>query len=107
MQQLDLAQIQKLCKKSSVQWTGHVFKRMMERGISTDDIEHVILNGEIIENYPTSYPYPSCLILGLTVNNRNIHVVCGVGENKLWIVTAYEPDEEKWESDFRTRKGAI
>lgn len=47
MQQLDLAEVQKLCKESSVQWTGHVFKRMMQRGISTADIEHVILNGEI------------------------------------------------------------
>lgn len=107
MQPVDFAEIHKLCKLSSIEWTRHVVIRIMQRGISREDIIHVLLNGEIIEQYPTSYPYPSCLVLGITVNNRYIHVVCGVGNNKLYLVTVYEPDEEKWESDFKTRKGAI
>lgn len=68
-------------------------------------ILNAILNGEIIEQYLNDYPYPSCLTLGLAVNGRYIHIVCGVGMEKLWIVTAYYPNPEKWEADFKTRKG--
>ncbi|MEK7797276.1 MAG: DUF4258 domain-containing protein, partial [Nitrospirota bacterium] len=30
------------------------------------EITHSVLEGEIIEDYPTSKPYPSCLIYGPT-----------------------------------------
>lgn len=64
---------------------------IQQRGISYGEIKEVIKNGEIIEEYPDDYPYPSCLILGMTVNGRKIHVVAGIGEMKLWLITAYEP----------------
>ena len=35
---------------------------------------------------------------------NHIHVVCGIGEGHLWIITAYRPSLEKWESDLKTRK---
>lgn len=60
-----------------------------------------IIGGEIIEEYPTDYPFPSCLMLG---SNR-LHVVCGVGAGMLWIITAYRPTSDKWETDLKTRKG--
>lgn len=50
------------------------------------------------------YPYPSCLILGFSVNEKNIHVVIGSNMETIWIITAYYPDLDKWEQDFRTRK---
>ena len=33
-------------------------------------------------------------------------VVCGSGNKKLWVITAYFPSTDKWESDFKTRKAA-
>lgn len=60
--------------------------------------------GEIIERYPNDYPYPSCLLLGSAVNKRKIHIVCGIGNGKLYIITAYYPDTDKWENDYKTRK---
>jgi hypothetical protein len=62
------------------------------------------MNGEIIEQYPTDYPYPSCLILGLSVSNQHIHVVVGSNMETLWIITAYYPNPDKWENDNKTRK---
>jgi hypothetical protein len=33
-----------------------------------------------------------------------MHVVAGVGDGKLWIITEYHPTLEKWENDYKTRK---
>lgn len=74
------------------------------RGISIDDIISCINNGEIIEQYPDDYPFPSCLILGSSVSNLFIHVVVGSDLKTLWIVTAYYPDINKWDADFKVRK---
>jgi len=62
------------------------------------------MTGEIIEEYPTDYPYPSCLILGYTVDDKYLHAVVGVGKEILWLITAYYPNNETWEQSFKTRK---
>ena len=41
----------------------HVRERMAERGVSTEDLISLIINGEIIEDYPDDFPYPSTLIM--------------------------------------------
>ena len=46
------------------------------------------MHGEIIEEYPNDFPYPSCLILGKTTDNRIIHVVVGMNDTKLYLITA-------------------
>ena len=104
MNQIKLENIRKLCRENLIIWSQHVATRCQQRGIKTIDIENCILNGEIIEEYPDDYPYCSYLILGVTINNQNLHVVCGIGDNKLWIITAYFPSSDKWEPDFKTRK---
>ena len=79
--------------------TQHLADRMQERGIRYSQIKRTILEGEIIEDYPGDYPYPSCLVLG-----DGLHVVAGMGDGRLWIVTAYKPSPDKWETDLKTRK---
>jgi len=32
-------------------WTGHIWKRLFERGIAQASIEYAIMNGEVIERY--------------------------------------------------------
>jgi uncharacterized DUF497 family protein len=96
-----------LCKDETILMTQHAYNRCRERGIHYEDIKNVILNGEIIEQYADDFPYPSCLTLGASLKGLLIHVICGVGEGKLWIISAYYPNPEKWEPDFKTRKGNI
>jgi hypothetical protein len=96
--------IQKLCFERKVRWTKHIVIRLLQREIATSDILYAILHGEIIAEYPSDYPYPSCLVLGVTLSNKQIHIVCGVGETELWLITAYYPDPDEWSADFRTRK---
>ena len=101
---IDIAEIKLLCNKGMLRWTNHVLVRLIQRSISTDDIVYSLLNGEIIEQYPTDYPYPSCLVLGAALNNDFIHVVCGFGKGELWLITAYYPNSDEWTDDFKHRR---
>jgi len=79
--------------------------RRKRRGIKPEGIKKAIHGGEIVEQYPADMPYPSCLVLGRTDDNRPLHVVCAVGKDRLWLITSYYPTLDKWENDYKTRKG--
>lgn len=96
--------IRQRCASRKMQWTNHMMLRIMERGISLADVSCVLLTGEIIEVYPSDYPYPSCLVWGHGENQSCIHVVCGVGPEDLHLITAYHPDLARWENEGKTRK---
>jgi Domain of unknown function (DUF4258) len=78
---------------------------MFERGVSIREVQAAIEFGETVASYPDDLPYPSALVLGL-VAGRPIHVV--VGREPIteicYVITAYEPNSELWEADFKRRK---
>ena len=84
--------------------TKHMTVRLNERGIKLRFIQSTLSNGEIIEQYPNDFPYPSCLVLNFLNDETPMHVCVGLGEGKLWIITAYYPNTDEWEDDFKTRK---
>ncbi len=96
----------KINKSKNIIVSLHGQLRMNERGISIADVMNAIDNGEIIEQYPKDFPFPSCLILGISVNNIYIHIVVSINEDKIYLITAYVPDKTKWEADLKTRKEA-
>jgi len=80
-------------------------EKLRERMIESADLEEAVFNGSIIEPYPDDPRGPSCLILGFSRSGKPLHIVCGnLEEEELLIVTAYEPDPEEWEKDWKTRK---
>ena len=101
---MDINKIKLLCEDTTIEVTQHILKRCQQRKISYAEIKEVIKNGEIIEEYPDDYPYPSCLIFGMTIKERVIHVVVGIEENKIWLITAYEPDPVQWDETLKKRK---
>ena len=101
---MEINDIKSLCNDRNIEVTSHFLNRCYERGITYSDIKYVILTGTIIEHYEDDYPYPSCLICGKTINNRILHVVVGIGDNKLWLITAYQPSLDKWYEDRKTRR---
>lgn len=101
---LNIEIIRKSLNNKNIYWTKHCLNRMNQRNILILDVENAINNGKIIEYYYDDYPYTSCLILGKTSNDKIIHVVCGIADNFLYIITAYYPDTEKWEEDMKTRR---
>ena len=77
---------------------------MGERDIKRADVKNCILNGEIREEYPNDFPNPSCLIFGMTLDDKILHVVAGTDGNYLYIITTYYPSADKFEQDMKTRR---
>ena len=100
----DLDKIKSLISEGNIQWTNHVLVKLLQRGIVQEDVEHALLNGEIIEEYENDYPHPSCLVYGINSKSKVLHIVCGFDEQKLWIITVYYPDNIQWEDNFKTRR---
>ncbi|MBQ7705529.1 MAG: DUF4258 domain-containing protein [Selenomonadaceae bacterium] len=84
--------------------TEHAAERFHQRNIRIRDIRSAVNCGEIIEQYPNDYPYPSCLILGKSSEGKNLHVVLSDEGNSSRIITAYFPDADKWSEDLKTRR---
>jgi hypothetical protein len=95
-------EIRKLVLLGEFEVTVHARERMAERGVSTEDLISLIINGEIIEDYPDDFPYPSALILGYILG-APFHIVAAKGRNLVKIVTVYRADGEIW-LNHRTRK---
>ena len=94
-----------LIKKGAIEWHRHVFERMLERGISRCDVTDVLITGEVIEDYPSDYPYPSVLMHG-KLGEKPLHVVAAFdsGQEVIYIITAYFPDAVHFMSDYKTRR---
>ena len=100
---LDIKVLQDLCRNHKIRWTGHILERLVKRHIHQIYVENAILTGNIIEQYPDDYPLPSCLVLGISCDNKKLHVVCGTNNNEIWMITAYYPDESQWNEAFDKR----
>jgi Domain of unknown function (DUF4258) len=83
----------------------HAVERMAQRGVSEEDVMHILLTGETIQVYADDTPFPSALILGWR-EGRPLHVVVAtdtIGRSKI-VITVYEPHPGQWEADFRRKK---
>ena len=104
---LTIDELRELARRDNcIAVTKHAKIRLQERGITIGDIQHAIQSGEIIKQYPDDKPFPSCLLLGKSEQNRFMHLVASIDGSDLHIITAYFPDENEWEPDFKTRKTA-
>lgn len=102
---ITIEQLKALNKPENIAITNHARIRLYERNIDIDDIVNGINTGEIIKQYVDDKPFPSCLILGFSINLEYIHVVVSCDTDFIYLITAYFPDPNIWENDFKTRKG--
>jgi hypothetical protein len=102
---MDREKLKKAISHGNIEWQRHALERMMERGITRAAVNEVLLIGEVIEDYPDDKPYPSALILG-RVGEETYHVVTALDPANDWcfVITAYKPDLEHFEADFKTRR---
>jgi hypothetical protein len=104
---MDELEIKKLIKekvlKGDYQLKLHALQRINKRGILPHEIKETLLDGKIIENYPEDKRGHSCLVWGVTPEGKNLHVVCGISLEMLWIITIYEPDPLEWETPEKRR----
>jgi len=99
--------IKKRIENDEHRFTIHAFERCVERSILPKDVKHVIISGEIIEDYPEDKYGHSCLICGMTEKDRILHVQCSI--EPVWIITAYDPtlNADEWEKGFKRRRKKI
>ena len=102
---ITLEHLKSLNKLANIAMTEHARIRLYERNISINDIMSGIDTGEIIKQYPDDKPLPSCLILGFSIKKERIHIVVSCDSDFIYLITAYFPDLDVWENDFKTRKG--
>jgi len=102
---MDRAKLRAAIENGRIEWQRHAFERMMERNISRDTVREVLLSGEIIEDYPADKPYPAALFLS-RVKGEPFHVVAALDSvhNRCFVITAYKPDLEHFEPDYKTRR---
>lgn len=92
-------------KNERIRITDHADEEAHSDNLTFDEVMTSIINGEIIEDYPTDKPFPSCLIYGQNYKREPIHSVWAYNEENKWavLITVYRPDPERW-VDFKTRK---
>ena len=79
--ELTIENLRTLASSGQIFLTAHSQARLYERGILLADIRQAIQSGRIIEYRPEDYRCPSCLVLGVNLAGRWLHVVrmhCGL-----------------------------
>ena len=92
-------------RRGNIVWRMHCLSRLAERGILQNQVLDVLRNGEEVERYEESKPFPCALFLGFP-EGKPVHVVAAFdnASDAVHIITVYEPDEEHFEPDYRTRR---
>ncbi len=86
------------------EFSKHAADQSILRKIQVQEVREAIANGQVIEDYPNDKYGPSCLINGLTQDQRTIHVQCSYPSRPLVkIITLYEPNPQRWNNDFTQR----
>ena len=101
---IDIINLRSYFENDEVLISDHVAMRFRQKGLQVKNIRFAVNNGEIIEQYPDDYPFPSCLILGKTIDGKYIHVVMSDEGKMSRIITAYYPDPNKWDDQLKVRK---
>ena len=120
-------------KRFPLFYTQHARRRMVERNIVAHQVQRVVYQGKTLRVYPDDGPTGSYLrylrvldhreIVNAEVGElekvdiesgqesiisplRPIHVVASdrPSDELTHVITAYEPDPDKWEDDFQWRK---
>ncbi len=102
---MDIEKIVDAIRTSRIRISDHADEEAEADGLTFDEICFSVLHGEIIEDYPTDKPFPSCLILGKTFSGAPVHSVWAYNAGVQWavLITVYRPDPDRW-TNWRERK---
>lgn len=102
---MNITKISESIQSNSVRITDHADEEAHNDHLSFEEIYFSVLHGEIIEEYPSDRPYPSCLILGQTFRGDPVHSVWAYNEGNGWsvLITVYRPDPALW-TNWRERR---
>jgi Domain of unknown function (DUF4258) len=101
-----LRRVQTLVLSGDFLVSDHGYEKLNEDGILPNDAIEGIVTAVAIEDYPDRIRGPSVLTLQHDAEGRPIHVVWAIpaGERRpAVLVTAYRPDPDVWDDDFKLR----
>ncbi len=104
---MSIDEIKQRIREGRYEVSIHAQQERLADDLDIEEIESAVLQGDLIEDYPTDPRGPSCLVGGLAGANP-IHVVLGWARAKnqsepiLRVITVFIPRPPKW-TDIRTR----
>ena len=95
---MNITDIIEAIRANRVRITDHADEEAEADHLTFDEIYFSVLRGEVIEDYPTDKPYPSCLIYGQTFSGDPVHSVWAYNKRNRWavLITVYRPDPGLW-----------
>ena len=101
---MNIEEIVAAIRKRQVRITDHADEEAVDDELSFDEIFYSVMQGEIIEDYPTDKPFPSCLVMGRNFFGQAIHSVWAYNPANQWavLIAVYRPDPARW-IDFKMR----
>ena len=78
---------------------------MFQRQIHPDLAKQIIVEGEVIADYPEDLPFPNVLLLGF-IDSQPVHAVVAqeLTDGDCHLVTIYLPDPEILDETFKRRR---
>ncbi|MGE0612423.1 MAG: DUF4258 domain-containing protein [Hyphomicrobiales bacterium] len=102
-----VARIRKLAKAGALRASDHAYGRLVDKGISYRQLLASLDAAEILERYPGYRHGPCFLARHVFAEGQIAHAVWGIGggsDTTAVLVTAYWPDEDEWDNEFRRRR---
>jgi hypothetical protein len=102
-----LQRIQSLAGEGELRISDHGYDELAEDGLTAREVVAGLADATVVEDYPEYGKGPCVLVLQRDRDGQPVHVVWGIPaghSTPAVLVTAYRPDPEKWDSDFRRRR---
>ena len=101
---MNIEHIIEAIRAGRVRITDHADEEAVDDDLTFEEIYSSVLQGEIIEDYPTDKPFPSCLVMGKNFSGQAIHSVWAYHPKNQWavLITVYRPDPDRW-IDWKVR----
>lgn len=71
-----IEEIRNKIESDEFEFSKHAVDQSIIRDISVQEVREVCANAEVIENYPEDKYGASCLIFGMTMTGRPLHIQC-------------------------------
>ncbi len=102
-----LERVQGLAEDGELRISDHGYDELAEDGLTAREVVEGLANATVVEDYPEYGKGPCVLVLQNDRMGVPIHALWGIPAGHATpavLVTAYRPDPEKWEADFRRRR---
>lgn len=93
---MDFKSIKASIRNKDYLYSEHADEERTKDELTVNEVEQVILSGEVIEERLDDVRGESRLIAGKTKRRKVIHIVIGIRFEKPLIVTVYTPSQQEW-----------